>query len=466
MDSSHHRNNGSSSAVQNQAISSEESPCLVINGTTLDWSGRGTSHVDYNRNEELPLNQGRFLGYGVHGGVYETRCKGIPLAWKRKFCRTKIGKRELQEIEIIKRLNHRHIIKLVGTYTHRQFLGLLLWPVAVCDLADLMEDVDWLLQVYVQDVEQEIVEKGINWIQSSSDFHAYEDDDGRSARLKALGLWVDSYMTTSDAAIRYLENSTSCIASAVAYLHDQGVKHKDLKPSNVLLSANGLWLTDFGTATDFSLLTQSATEGGDRGTPKYFAPEVAAYAPSGRSADIFSLGCIFFEIITLAVGFTLEEMKALRPENDRSFQANLANIISWFRRGGNHTRKAADEYFMGLVRRMISPGATDRPTAREIVDEISMINGFGFLEKDIRGFYCGGCCTSDYSTLEVLPQGPCTDFEMQIVIGNTYHYRPEPPKVHAYTCFVTPSLPELVEKVHIFKVIIDLNLKDVRLQDC
>ena len=42
-----------------------------------------------------------------------------------------------------------------------------------------------------------------------------------------------------------------------------------------------VWLTDFGTATDFSSQTMSATENGERGTPKYFSPEVAAFRPSG-----------------------------------------------------------------------------------------------------------------------------------------------------------------------------------------
>lgn len=64
-----------------------------------------------------------------------------------------------------------------------------------------------------------------------------------------------------------------CLVSAVEYLHEQEIRHKDLKPSNVLLSSDGLDLSDFGSAKDFSLLSQSATDN-ERGTPKYFAPEV------------------------------------------------------------------------------------------------------------------------------------------------------------------------------------------------
>jgi serine/threonine protein kinase len=401
--------------------------------------------VDFNRTEKLPLTQGRFLGYGVHGGVYETNCNGIALAWKRKFCRTKIGKRELQEIEIIKRLRHQHIIRLVGTYTHGQFLGLLLWPVAVCDLADLMEDRDWL-QSHFEGIEQELAQSPTGVILS--------DDGGEHAsRLQALGLWATPLRTTRDSVLRHLEQSVGCIASAVAYLHRQGVKHKDLKPSNILLSANGLWLTDFGTASDFSLLTQSATEGGERGTPKYFAPEVAAYEPSGRSADIFSLGCIFFEVISLILGYTSASMKDLRQKKDKSFQANLDSIMEWFNCRRIQSRMAADTFFMGLVRRMLSAVPANRPMADSIEDEISLISGFVFLEWRAEGCYWGPCCTLDRTT-EDLAQSMVSEFQkMQITIGNTYEFQLGPPRLRLYTFFLRPSFPAAVEQVHIFKVI-------------
>jgi hypothetical protein len=108
----------------------------------FDWAGRGTSHIDFNQDDVLPLVQGRFLGNGMYGGVYETVCRGMSFAWKRRYCQKRIGINELREIEVLKKLSHRHIIQLVGTYTQGPFLGLLLWPVAVCDLATFMEDVE------------------------------------------------------------------------------------------------------------------------------------------------------------------------------------------------------------------------------------------------------------------------------------------------------------------------------------
>src|SRR2546421_508771 len=71
-----------------------------------DWSGRG-SHVDFRRDESIPLIPGRCLGWGMNGYVYETVCRGVSLAWKRRLCRSQIGPRERREIEILKKLPHK-----------------------------------------------------------------------------------------------------------------------------------------------------------------------------------------------------------------------------------------------------------------------------------------------------------------------------------------------------------------------
>ncbi|OCK89710.1 uncharacterized protein K441DRAFT_273675 [Cenococcum geophilum 1.58] len=49
-------------------------------------------------------------------------------------------------------------------------------------------------------------------------------------------------------------------ANALSYVHQQRIKHKDLKPRNVLLTHNGLWITDFGASTDFSAIGASDQE--------------------------------------------------------------------------------------------------------------------------------------------------------------------------------------------------------------
>ncbi|CAN9137738.1 unnamed protein product [Alternaria alternata] len=333
-------------------------PCELVNGAPVDWSGRGTSHVDYEKDERVPLVEGRFLGHGVHGGVYETEIasNGIRLAWKRKYVRRKIRQSERREIEIVKRLSHPHITRLIGTYTRGPVLGLLLWPVATCDLATLLEDADWL--------RKRTTDR--NWEASDALVSVYSEghDHDREPAFVSLRLVGGDSQQTLNNTITYLEKTIGCIASAVSYLHGSGIKHKDLKPSNVVLSADGLWVTDFGSATDFSTLSSSLTDNGERGTPKYFSPEVASYDPSGSASDIFAMGCVFLEIITLCMGYSLETTQTLRAREDKSFQANLDRIIHWFDTEENMCRRPADEHLVGLIRHMMRPDAKDRSDRR------------------------------------------------------------------------------------------------------
>ncbi|EXA31482.1 serine/threonine protein kinase [Fusarium oxysporum f. sp. pisi HDV247] len=316
----------------------------------LDWAGRGTSHVDFPADEVLPLSQGRFLGHGINGGVFETTVCGQTVAWKRRYCRRQIGAQDLREMDILKKIDGRHIIKLVGTYTHGPFLGLLLWPVAVCDLGTFLEDVDNLL-------------KGPG--------DAGIDYQAMTQRLHSLGIDTTQNLDSAHyAALTRLKQSIGYTSSAIAYLHQRSIRHKDIKPSYILLSSAGLWVTDFGTSTDFSGISQSITQNGERGTPKYFAPEVAEYEPNGRSADIFSLGCVFLEMMGLCNGYSLKYLKSLRPKKDLSFQANLDHILHWFNFSGTEVKSVADQQLMALVREMLAPTAQERPTAARTVGAV------------------------------------------------------------------------------------------------
>lgn len=179
----------------------------------------------------------------------------------------KVNLHERKEIEILKKLSHVHMVQLVGTYTHRQHLGILLYPVALCDLATFLEDVEY----YCTDRADEI----------------------QTARLTALGYFET--LDTDVALALPIYTQIGCLVSAISHLHSQKIRHKDLKPSNILLSPKSLYLSDFGTATDFSLLSGSATDN-ERGTPLYYAPEVRSHSMVAESrctnADSFScVGC-------------------------------------------------------------------------------------------------------------------------------------------------------------------------------
>ena len=93
------------------------------------------------------------------------------------------------------------------------------------------------------------------------------------------------------------------VLSALAYAHDHGIDHRDIKPYNVLLPKNASQVTDFGIA---KALSAAAAEGSfvtslgvSIGTPAYMAPEQVAADPStDHRADIYAVGAMAYEMLS------------------------------------------------------------------------------------------------------------------------------------------------------------------------
>ena len=81
------------------------------------------------------------------------------------------------------------------------------------------------------------------------------------------------------------------LVEALAAVHSRGLIHRDLKPPNVLLAADGPRVIDFGISQALDATTATAT-GMIVGTPSFMSPEQAESLPVGPASDVFSLGCV------------------------------------------------------------------------------------------------------------------------------------------------------------------------------
>jgi serine/threonine protein kinase len=100
---------------------------------------------------------------------------------------------------------------------------------------------------------------------------------------------------------------TASVAAALDAAHERGLVHRDVKPANILISGEGehehVYLTDFGLTKRLGSAGSLTRTGAWVGTPDYVAPEqIQAGTVDGR-ADIYSLGCVLYEMLTGSVAF-------------------------------------------------------------------------------------------------------------------------------------------------------------------
>jgi serine/threonine protein kinase len=252
------------------------------------------------------------------------------------------------EIEIPKRLKHHHVVEFVGSYTDAKYIGLIMTPIAEGDLT--------------------------------------------------------SYLANATPE-KYPELRTfvGCLATGLEFLHQNNVRHKDIKPGNILVNSGQVLFTDFGLSLDFTNASGSTTMSMVNGmTPRYCAPEVANLEPRNTMSDIWCLGVVFLEMLITLKGKTIEFMDDyFRQHGSRqAFIRFNIGVLTAFTAELAALGNQRDDKSMEWIESMLLEEQKLRPTASALVNQIAS-------HSDVKGTFefCGICCVgteeedfSDYAS--------------------------------------------------------------------
>ncbi len=110
---------------------------------------------------------------------------------------------------------------------------------------------------------------------------------------------LETYLSKAPLPVAELKRIAIDISTAIGALHRQKVIHLDLKPENIFLTTRGAVLIDYGLARHLALPDLLAEESSvPMGTPAYISPEQVVGHRNSTASDIFSLGCILYELAT------------------------------------------------------------------------------------------------------------------------------------------------------------------------
>ena len=231
-----------------------------------------------------------------------------------------------KEVENMRDLRHPHIAALLGTFTYQARLNILIFPAACCDLQQFMDRMSG--------------STGASDSTTSDSQLLHSSDTTSSGPSGQAGASNDSWplILPIERKFEILRGYFVCLSQALRYLHEQGVRHKDIKPANILIDkSQSVILTDFGISRRFPKDESHVTNNDRNFTRKYASPEIMKdeQSPRDDASDVFSLGCVFLEMTTLLLGNTLsrlsEHCSTIINESGRddAYHRNLDKVHSW-----------------------------------------------------------------------------------------------------------------------------------------
>lgn len=327
---------------------------LVLTKSINLEKGEDGQHCHFKQGESPPFESKGILGNGGFGEVDKVLSQISFKEYARKRVLRSFAFRDrrkedvehfIAEIQILKRLKHDHVAEFVGSYTDAKYIGLVISPVAQMDL--------------------------------------------------------ERYLRCDSAVnCRELRTFFGCLARALEFLHGQKVRHKDIKPSNILVNKGKVLFTDFGLSLDFTEAKGSTTVGMVNGmTPRYCALEVIAQQePRNTMSDIWSLGAVFLEMIVVLKGKTIQYMDDFFEGRGghvyiRRNLVFLPEFTAQLEKMGDF----ADNRALSWTQQMLSAEQQLRPTASSLFTSITTLN-----ERGSKSF-CGICCVESgegFSDLE------------------------------------------------------------------
>lgn len=317
-------------ACCNQTVLAIPNKDALLLGTTSASYARST-FTDGNSTRPRPLLEVVLgpLGRGSKASVDEVKVQGYNGTVARKVIRHTSSRKQWElyrEAKIMARFNHPHITHLIADYEDADSVTLLVLPVADCNLLQYLSG-------------------------------------------------CPSGLSTGEEMWDWF----NCLSSGLHYMHEKGVRHRDIKPSNILVKNKRLLYSDFGSSNLVADEESIGSESADF-TEQYAAPEVYR-GERGRAADVWSLGCVFYEIVTNLLRQPVEDLRPTKLPRRNSTTSPAVASLNWQRaREGNRAlrleaAKASASPYISFVldscEAMMRLQPEQRPTAAEISEKFA-----------------------------------------------------------------------------------------------